>query len=198
LVVVGHKESFTITIMVRRRGLTFLELLLATSLATLLMLLVLTVAAGLRHTQVRLQKEHGGESIAARLKELMEQDTAMADEIGTGANQLTLTGFSRLGRYTLAPHHGPTRVSYRLVSANGRGYLLRQQTELDNQTNQESQTEILLAGISEFTVESVQTSMAAAATQPSTQPARASMLRVTVVSDDPSGAAIPEFRLLLD
>jgi hypothetical protein len=196
LVVSADNATFAMSNMHRHRGLTFLELLLATALATLLMLLVLSVTAGFRQAQAHLRTSNSNQASTARLKELMEQDAAMADDIRVGPNQLLLEGFGRLNRATFQPEHGPTRVWYRLVTTNGRGYLVRQQTELDNLTNQESAVEIVLADVSNFTVEPI--GNMSAATQPSTRPARPSQLRVTIDSSDPTGPGIAGMLLQVD
>jgi prepilin-type N-terminal cleavage/methylation domain-containing protein len=185
----------------RRRGFTLLELLLATTLAAALMVLVLTVTASIRRSQSALRNDRADRQAMTRLEELMEQDASMSSKIQMRDDEVWFDGYSRLDRATQGPSHGATRVIYRLVRSNGHGYLLRQQTDLDNQTNQESQVELIMADVSRFVVESNRPGGANGADMPaSTQPSRRrpSYLMISVASEDSTTPAIEKKLLLVD
>jgi type II secretory pathway pseudopilin PulG len=182
----------------RRSGFTLLELLLATTLAAALMILVLMVTASIRRSQSALRDDHPDRQAMTRLEELIEQDASMSSNVQIRENEVVFDGYSRLDRGTLGPSHGATRVLYRLVRSNGHGYLLRQQTDLDSQTNRESQVELIMADVSGFVVVSDQPQPAEA--RPSTRPSlhRPSYLKISVASEDAGAAGIEKKLLLVD
>jgi prepilin-type N-terminal cleavage/methylation domain-containing protein len=186
----------------RRHGFTLLELLLATALAGALMVLVLTVTASVRRAEPVLRDPSPDGKAMARLEELIQRDAAMGAKMQIKSNELVIEGYSRLEPKTLRPLHGATRVTYRLVGRNGHGYLLRQQTDLDNLTNRESQVELVMAGVSGFAVETG--ALGTPATQSAIQPTmeatkpRAGWLKLTVEMENAGTPGIAEKMLLID
>ena len=185
-----------------RSAFTLLELLLATTLAAMLMFLILIFSASIRRTQASAGHFGIDQSNLTRLVSLIQSDLVMANEYKMGTDSMTIDGYYRLNRHGMEVNHGPTRVVYRLVKSNGHGHVLRWQSELDNKTNRDSQVELVLTGVKSFAIQSQaggsDKPLPQSSTRPSTRPATRSAntgnVWLVLTWEDP---AIPPLRKLL-
>lgn len=129
------------------QAFTLLEMVLAVALAAMLMVLVLAVSANVRRTQSKLDRDPQDTTAEMRLVGLIERDLAEASEIEASADGFSLTGTGRLDDGRLGNRHGSTRTTYRIADVSGQRCLLREQTEIESLTNQNSQLELLGSGI---------------------------------------------------
>lgn len=180
----------------RRRAFTLLELLLATTLAAMLMALILTFSSSIRRAQATLVTDSPARPEIGQFERLLQRDLALADDIQPGKSTLTIDGYSRLDRTSQECRQGPTRVFYRLMPVGTHRYLVRQQSELDSRTNRESQMEMVLAGVKDFSLKTTKPETKdAATTQPSTiQPAQPTSFWLSVDWED---STIPPVRRLI-
>lgn len=150
----------------RRKAFTLLELMLAVTLASLLVMGVLAVLTQVGASALnppvasRLEGEASDEqaNAAATLSDhaleaavaLLRRDMAHATRIEAEANRLELVGPCALEARRRAGVHRPVRVIYTLERIEGRRWLVRTQRALDVATNQNTQRDLVLAGLARF------------------------------------------------
>jgi len=150
-------------------GFTLLELMLATVLTVVLMMGVMMVITTLRTSpalagpNVEATDAQQGDpgaiaSHAASVErwiDLLRRDLRHADTIdATGGNTVLLVGPLGLDAAGRAMTHRPVEVTYRLTERDGRTWLFREQAALDLPSNRHRQRDLVLTGITAFTLES--------------------------------------------
>lgn len=122
-------------------GLTLVELLAATVLATLLMGAVLGLLTSLTRNQRTILKSHGiPDPWQTRLQELFEWDLQNSRTLRAIPNGFQLEGFAGRDFSTGTPLHCPCRITYEIVEDEDRQHLIRRETHteslnLDNTTS---------------------------------------------------------------
>jgi hypothetical protein len=132
---------------------TLLEVVLATALAAALMILILTTTVSIRRTQTLLQQTPPPPSDVQNLLSLLSDELWACQSVQQVGQACQIETSSRVDRRVLDPAQGPTRIEYRLVRRGKNGCLIRQQIELENRTNQETQVELMLNGVAGFSLE---------------------------------------------
>lgn len=122
-------------------GLTLVELLAATVLATLLMGAVLGLLTSLTRNQRTILKSHGiPDPWQTRLQELFEWDLQNSRSLQATPNGFQLEGFAGRDFSTGTPLHCPCRITYEIIDDEDRQHLIRRETQteslnLDNTTS---------------------------------------------------------------
>jgi prepilin-type N-terminal cleavage/methylation domain-containing protein len=174
----------------RRTAFTLIELLAASALAALLMLVLFQVIGSLGRTRAAMvaAQTRGGRAAShaawtSDLLDTLRRDLANATEarIDDGGGRLEITGHGSLDRDTLAAAQEPVTAVYELAAtAPGHAHLVRRQSPRGGLSGQRAWSELLCANVSRFTVEPA--SAPAAVTVIRANPL-SSPLRVRVVSD---------------
>ena len=134
----------------RRRAFTLIELLAASALAAMLVLVLFQVIGSLGRTRAALDRK---ESAAAHepwksdLLDMLRWDLANATERRLEPGRVTLAGHGSLDRRSLAAGHEPTAVIYELERRGSRSVLVRRQIDA------RAWSELLCADVTAFTVE---------------------------------------------
>ncbi len=129
----------------KTRGFTMVEMLMATALAGVLMVGVMTVVVRLYSPP-----ESSVQSLATgrgldRWVHLLNRELSSAQSLQVAADQstLTLTGPLGLDQVQRQSTHRPVQLRYRLVVIAGGTWLLREQESLDESTNQRMQRDLV-------------------------------------------------------
>ncbi len=140
-----------------RRGFTLLELLAASALSAILMVVLLQVIGSLARSRLVLEQD-GVERTPwqADLVENLRWDLLNAEEATAERGRVVLVGHGSLDRATLAPGHRPVTVVYALERLGGRSWLVRRQSPRGGLTNERGWSELLCPDVTAFSVESVQ------------------------------------------
>jgi hypothetical protein len=135
---------------------TLLEVLVATVLATLLMVGVLAVVADLGASGVvapakaRPEAALGPEAADAWVR-LLREDLNHASAVhAADENEMTLVGYAALDTPARERTHRPVRVLYRIQEVRGRRWIIRRQEALDVLTNENVQQDLVCCGVSRF------------------------------------------------
>jgi len=141
-------------------GFTLLELLLATVLATVLMVGVMAVVTDLGVSRSHIQPPPAGSDASktgAKIEpldawaRLLCEDIRHASAINTSRKGvLALTGYNALDPSRLRRTHRPVRVLYEFRDIDGRKWIIRRQTALDVLTNQNVRRDLVCCGVSRF------------------------------------------------
>lgn len=144
----------------RRRagGFTLLELLAASALAAVLMVVMLQVIASLARGRVVLERETaaGPAPWQADLVEIIRWDLFHATDGTAEPNRLRLAGHGSLDRATLEAAHRPVTVVYALEQLGGRTWLVRRQSPRGGMTNERGWSELVCPDVIGFAVEPVE------------------------------------------
>lgn len=142
----------------RLGGFTLLELLAASALAAVLMVVLLQVIASLTRGKVVLDRQAAADRAPwqSDLVENIRWDLTNASEGIAETNRLRLTGHGSLDRATLAPTHRPVTVVYALEQLGGRTWLVRRQSPRRSLTNQRGWSELVCPDVTGFVVEPVE------------------------------------------
>lgn len=134
------------------KGFTMVELLLATSLAVLLMTGSLYVVSTLRAES--LDERSGLREIEpGQLVEMMRWDFVHATQAKLDVNRITLHGYGNrispddASRQVNASERQPVQVDYFILTVGPRQFLARRQAHLQQRSNQNDWTELVCAGI---------------------------------------------------
>jgi prepilin-type N-terminal cleavage/methylation domain-containing protein len=115
----------------RRRGFTLIEILLAVTIATVLMAAVLAVLSGIARDQKRLTAEDRTTRPTATI-ELLRWDLTNAESVISTDDGILLRGHGGLDPSSLEPSNRLTRVTYRIRRERGESNLVREQRYLDD------------------------------------------------------------------
>jgi prepilin-type N-terminal cleavage/methylation domain-containing protein len=141
-----------------RGGFTLVEMLLATTLAAILMGGVLTATAALardrRHMETRTSIDP-----SAGIMNLIRRDLANGAAIvgAVDANGFELVGFGGIDAKTFAANQRLVRVTYRIVrrGTGAAGVLVREQSYLDEAIRPDRWNEVVAAGVTKVALTAV-------------------------------------------
>lgn len=136
----------------RRRGLTAVELLAATLLASMLMVAVMGVLKSVTQAQKALLRNGPAPAWQNRLVEQLQWDLANSQSIRTTIDGIELEGFAGRDFVTRAAVHNRAMIGYSVVQAGERSVLLRRETHLDSLNLDNTLAEIVCLGIEKLTV----------------------------------------------
>lgn len=136
------------------KAFTIVELLVASALATVLMVGVLHVVGSIKHDRVNSQ-EHAAAIPLENLVHLLAWDLTNARTIVQKNGKIVLEGYCALDRDvfdvtrdpTASVLHEPVVVEYSVWKDNGHSWLTRRQTHLNDLSNRNAWTEVVCRGV---------------------------------------------------
>lgn len=139
------------------RAFTLLELLAATALAAVLMVVLLQVVAAMARGKVVLERDAAAHTAPwqADLVENLRWDLTNTVEGTAEPGRLRLSGHGSLDRATLDSGHRPVNVSYAIEQLGGRPWLVRRQSPRGGLTNERGWSELVCPDVASFVVEPV-------------------------------------------
>lgn len=140
------------------RAFTLLELLAATALAAVLMVVLLQVVASMARGKVVLERDAAADTAPwqSDLLENLRWDLTNTVEGTAEPGRLRLSGHGSLDRATLEPEHRPVNVSYAVEQRGGRSWLVRRQSPRGGLTNERGWSELVCPNVASFIVEPVE------------------------------------------
>ncbi|NJL32449.1 MAG: prepilin-type N-terminal cleavage/methylation domain-containing protein [Phycisphaerales bacterium] len=143
------------------RGFTLVELLMASALATMLMVGVLAVISQLaRPSSIKVSPVDltikaplvSETELDAWARLLRDELAQMVRLVRLSGNELELIGYQALQGNERQVTHRPVRVRYELVEIDGRKHVIREQKALDVRTNQAVERDMICNGLQRFAV----------------------------------------------
>jgi prepilin-type N-terminal cleavage/methylation domain-containing protein len=137
-----------------RGGFTLIEMLLATTLAAILMGGVLTATAALARDRRRMEARTAIDP-STGVMEMIRRDLANGAAIvgATTPSGFELVGFGSIDAKTFAANQRLVQVRYRVTrSGTGAGALVREQTYLDDAIRPDRWSEVVAAGVKKMTL----------------------------------------------
>jgi prepilin-type N-terminal cleavage/methylation domain-containing protein len=134
-----------------RRAFTLVEILLAVTIAAVLMAAVQAVLAGVARDRQRLTGEEKLNRPSAAI-ELMRWDLTNARRIIPIAGGVVLEGHGGIDRTSLTPNNRLTRVTYRVRGDARESNLVREQQYLDDAIRPQPWEDLVLRGVQTFGV----------------------------------------------
>lgn len=154
--------------MSRRPGFTLVELLLATTLSTLLLIGVMAVVTGLS-SSAGFERSVGATghatdpAVVDSWLRLLREDFENARRIELLSDtELEVVGYAALDPQSGERTHRPVRVVYAIERVGGRDWVVRRQTALDVLTNKATTGALVCGGLSRFNFIREQQEMSAA------------------------------------
>ncbi len=133
--------------MKRRHGFTLVEILLAVTIATVLMAAVLAVLSGIGRDQKRLAAEDHPNRPSAAAIELLRWDLTNAATITPTVDGIVLQGHGGIDPSSLEPNNRLARVTYRVRRERGESNLFREQRYVDDPVRPEPWGELVLRDV---------------------------------------------------
>lgn len=132
-------------------GFTLLEMLLATTLAALLLAAVLNLTAALSRDRVRIDQAASVKSPAALdlIRSDLSNSLAILSNTGT---ELELLGYAGIDPQSLVADRRLTRVLYRIERRGAVSVLLREQAYLDDMIRPDAWSDVVVVGATRLTV----------------------------------------------
>ena len=130
----------------RRAGFTLVEILLAVTIAAILMAAVLAVLSGVGRDQKRLATQDKTNRPTAAI-ELLRWDLTNADTITPAADGIVLEGHGGIDASSLKPNNRLTRVTYRIRRDGREPDLVREQRYLDDPIRPQPWADLMLRGV---------------------------------------------------
>ena len=130
----------------RRDGFTLIEILLAVTIATVLMAAVLAVLGGIGRDQKRLTAAEKSIRPSAAI-ELLRWDLINAETITPTADGILLQGHGGIDPSSLEPNNRLTRVTYRIRRERGESNLFREQHYLDDQVRSQPWGDLVMRDV---------------------------------------------------
>lgn len=140
----------------RHRAFTLIELVAATALAALLMVALFRVTVSLAKVRTVIAQVPTVETWTKDLHRQLDRDVSQAREVMLADGMLQLLGPLGRGEASRVAH-GPARIIYRVMSAEGTGLLVREELDLLDRSNKGMRTLLMCAGVGEFKIEPVST-----------------------------------------
>lgn len=173
-------------------GFSIIELLCAILLASLLMAALSGVLISLSKQRQLLISRQPSESWHQNLTEQLRWDFMSASEISATPEKVRLIGISGRDFATGRPLQRPAEITYRIMRRSNIDCLVRQETHIDELTNQNVQSELVSVGTSQMIVERLRrrggttTAMDASRIAGSFQPVP-QIARITLETEGPGG-----------
>lgn len=127
----------------RRLGLTVLELLVASTLATLVMATLLGVLGGISRRQQALRRAYPMSQTTETLSDQLYWDITNSNALEISANRIRLVGFAGHHFSNGEPSFRPTEVTYHLVRDRFRSWMARTESHLDERNNKNARTQLV-------------------------------------------------------
>lgn len=127
--------------------MTVVELLVATALASMLIVALLGILGILAEKRKLLIDESAFVPWHVRLERQLRFDLGNARRFELSPDRLRLLGYAGRNFETGRPTHRRTEVVYRLAPAAGKVWLVRDESQLDSLSNANRRTEIVCSGI---------------------------------------------------
>jgi len=124
-----------------------MELIIALTLSSLLMVAVLGVLNSLSRQRSVLLERRAPASWRQQLKEQLHRDFANARRVSNRPDELRLIGYGGRDFATGKPTHRPTEVVYAVHDVGDQHWLMRWEIHLDELTNQNVGGELVCAGV---------------------------------------------------
>lgn len=135
------------------RGLTLVELLVAATLASMLVVTAMALLKTLTMKRRLLMDEDAGAAWHQSLETQLRWDLANARRFELGSDCLRLVGYAARDFDTQLPTHRRSEVVYRLVRLGEQPWLMREETQPDMNSNHNRRCEIVCRGIDAITME---------------------------------------------
>jgi len=123
-------------------GMTAIELLVATSLAALLMVAVIGILARVSRTRAYLLETSPPRAWRVQCEALLQQDFANSKLLEIGGAGFALEGYAGADLATGVPSHRRSRIEYFIVGGNTT-WLLRRERHLDAQPGYDGRCDLL-------------------------------------------------------
>jgi prepilin-type N-terminal cleavage/methylation domain-containing protein len=130
----------------RRCGFTLVEILLAVTIATLLMAAVLAMLGGIGRDRRRLAARSESNRPAAAI-ELLRWDLTNAETISPMVDGVMLQGHGGIDPSSLEPNNRLVRVTYRVRREGGASDLFREQRYLDDPVRPQRWDDLVLRDV---------------------------------------------------
>lgn len=144
-----------------RHGLTLVELLAATILASMLMVAVLGVLQSLTRQQKMLLDLNQTEPWQARFWEQLEWDLTNSRTVQVTPEKIVLEGYAGRDAGTQTLTHRPTRIEYSVLQTEATSLLSRYEVETGSRSLQEGVSEVLGVGIKQILLSASEPSLPA-------------------------------------
>ncbi len=133
---------------------TMIEMLAATALTALAMVVVLRVIAGIGQSRSALMAQENRNPWPASLTQLVRWDIAHAQKMFTTADGFSLEGVGGLDPTTRAPDGQPVNIQYTIVTVGQTRWLVRRQTPLNTSAGGDAWSEMVCADVQSVQLES--------------------------------------------
>lgn len=160
--------------MLQRRGLTLIELVVATALAALLMAAVAGVMRSLVMQKKVLLSNDPPTPWKDRLRDQLRWDFANARRFSAEAARLRLVGYGGADFDTGALTQRPTEVVYETIDVGPRSWLVRREIHLDASTLHNRRSDIVCAGVRALVVRRIEEQPVDVRREPPAKPAAGS------------------------
>jgi prepilin-type N-terminal cleavage/methylation domain-containing protein len=134
-------------------GFTLIEMLAATTLTAIAMVVVLRVIAGIGQSRSALARQEHRNPWPDSMLQLVRWDIAHAQKMYPTPDGFALEGFGGLDPATRAPDGQPVNIRYAIVPAGGRRWLVRRQTPLNASAGEEAWSEMICADVQSVQLE---------------------------------------------
>jgi hypothetical protein len=185
----------------RRPGITLVEVLAATVLATILLGSILGVVQSLERQRRAVQRLHPDEAWLRRLEAQLRHDVANSRWMRSEPAQLTLVGYGGHDPQTGRPTWRPTEVRYVVETRpEGMAELWRWERPLDEWTNRRARGEYCAEGLSRVLLgrDDGFDTLSAVVTADGPRDLHAVPPRLICVLMNPAGETLHEFRIVQD
>ena len=137
-----------------KQGFTTIELLVALSIASLLMVAVLDVARTAGATAAAMDRAtESSQAWIDRFAEQLERDLRHAERLIIRDDRVVLEGHGALDPVTLTATHHTAQVIYRIEQESDQAFLVREQVEADRNTNSHRSITLIGVGVERLAVE---------------------------------------------
>lgn len=136
-------------------GLTAIELLVATTLASLLMVAVLHVLASLHAKWDVLRDDPAQRSVELRLASQLRWDLGHAQTLKWSPQEIRLVGYAGRSFDIGTVTHRPAEIAYTVRSGVGRRWLIRQERQTDARSRRDVDVQLVCAGILGFDLRTI-------------------------------------------
>ena len=137
------------------KGFSVIEILVATTLAAMLMIATLGLSSSISKTNKIFEKIDSEPAWVTQFCELLQWDLANATKIQTGKNKIILEGYGTLDRRHYAPNHSRVRVTYILKKLGEHNWVVREQEKLDDLTNRNRWADFVCTGVASFQAKTI-------------------------------------------
>jgi len=127
--------------------MTLIELVLATTLATMLMVAVLGVLNSLSRQRNVLFSRREPDTWRRLLADELRRDVLNSRRLAVGPTELRLVGYAGRENSSRRATHRPTEISYQVFSVGEESWLVRRETHLDELSNDNRQAELVCGDV---------------------------------------------------